>query len=105
MMTISESLESLLGCQDCSPDDVWEKGTFVSGTEMNEIRKDVCGALMKKGLHGTESDMGWEIDHIVPESKGGGSTLSNLQPLQWRNNRHKSDKFPWDHRDCAVTDK
>jgi len=38
--------------------------------------------------------MGWEIDHIVPVSRNGTDNLSNLQPLQWQNNRLKGDKFP-----------
>ena len=40
---------------------------------------------------------GWKIDHIKPVAKGGTDDLNNLQPLQWANNRHKSDNYPnWD---------
>ena len=40
---------------------------------MNEIRKDACGALMKKGYHGVTASqkMGWEVDHILPVAKDG----------------------------------
>ncbi|MFE8595437.1 HNH endonuclease signature motif containing protein [Archangium violaceum] len=80
---------------------VWEKGSVVTGKPADQYRKDACGALMKKDQYGnTSSPLGWEIDHRKPVAKGGGDELSNLQPLQWENNRHKSDDYPnWA---CAV---
>lgn len=75
---------------------VWEKGTPVEGKVSDVWRKDICGDLMKRDEHGnTDSDTGWEIDHINPESNGGNDDLDNLQPLQWENNRKKSDTYPW----------
>ena len=38
---------------------------------------------------------GYEVDHIVPISKGGLHSLSNLQYLPWLDNRRKSDKLNW----------
>jgi hypothetical protein len=35
-----------------------------------------------------------EVDHIVPVSRGGLSTVANLQTLCWRCNRSKSNKVP-----------
>lgn len=35
----------------------------------------------------------FEIDHIKPISKGGKTTLDNLQLLHWRENRKKGDKW------------
>lgn len=35
-----------------------------------------------------------EVDHIVPVSRGGLSTVPNLQTLCWRCNRRKSNKVP-----------
>ena len=74
---------------------VWKKAQLVSGYGSSEIRKDTCGALMKRSEHGnTNSSYGWEVDHIKPVASGGSDALYNLQALQWENNRHKSDNYP-----------
>jgi len=73
---------------------VWQKGTVVPGYDGNQIRKDRCGAWMRWAEYGMTTDAGWEIDHDVPVAKGGSDALYNLQPLYWRNNRHKGDSYP-----------
>ena len=68
---------------------VWKKGKIVSCYDANVWRKDQCSAWINRKQHGNRnSRYGWEIDHISPE---GSDNLSNLRPLQWKNNVAKGE--------------
>ena len=74
---------------------VWQKALVVPGLDPALVRRDSCGAWIKLADYGqTNSDFGWEIDHVLPVARGGADDLANLQPLQWQNNRHKGDSWP-----------
>ncbi len=75
---------------------VWKKGSPIEDYEAAMWRRDICGHAMKFDQHGGEGQYGWEIDHINPRALGGKTTVDNLQPLWWSNNRKKSDTYPWD---------
>jgi hypothetical protein len=75
---------------------VWNKGREIPNFDRHVWRYDRCGGVMKRSDHGANNTQyGWEIDHERPLAKGGTDDLSNLQPLQWENNRAKGDSFPW----------
>lgn len=79
---------------------VWEKVTVAPPNKSNEWRKDQCGAWIGRNHYGNRnSQYGWEIDHIKPESEGGGDELSNLRPLHWENNASKQAG----RLNCVVT--
>ena len=81
--------------------EVWRKAKVITDYDPDVWRQDFAGAWIKREMYGTETNFGWEIDHLVPTAKGGTDNTENLVPLQWKNNRKKSDNFP--EFDTAVS--
>ncbi len=77
-------------------DAVWRKGKVVEGCDPNHLRQDPCDSWIEYSAYGNteKNGVGWEIDHIRPVSEDGTDDLSNLQPLQWENNKFKADDWP-----------
>ena len=77
--------------------EIWSKGNIVPNYDPAKFRKDRVGAWMSWSDYGqtdNELGLGWEVDHIVPLANGGADVSNNKRPLQWRNNRAKSDNYP-----------
>ncbi|MGO9569042.1 MAG: hypothetical protein ACLP5H_16020 [Desulfomonilaceae bacterium] len=77
---------------------VWEKGTPIPGEDPAQWRKDAYGDPIYRHDHGNrQSNYGWEKAHIVPDVCGGQKELSNLRPLNWRNNllEGSGGPLPW----------
>jgi hypothetical protein len=69
---------------------VWQKARTMGVHET--LRVDAWGWTIVRSDYGnSRSRYGWEIDHILPVSQGGGDEITNLQPLQWENNRRKDE--------------
>ena len=85
---------------------VWNKAQIVADFDPSIRRKDLCNAYIDWNQYGVtiQGGFGWEIDHIIPVSKGGSDDLRNLQPLQWQNNRKKGDDYPASNY-CVITSK
>jgi len=57
--------------------------------------KDFSGRTIAKGAYNDRnSDCGWNVDHILPQSRGGVTADHNLVCCHIQTNDEKADKFP-----------
>ena len=57
--------------------------------------KDFAGREIAKGAYNDRnSDYGWNVDHILPVSRGGKTADYNLVVCNIATNDEKADKFP-----------
>lgn len=71
------------GAADCHPN--------------NHRRCGICGGLILYGSHESEpsqrnSMFAWNIDHIIPKSRGGSNKQSNLRAVHITCNRYKGNR-------------
>lgn len=72
--------------------EVWNNSKEILNQDPSKVRMDICNAIIWRNEYGNRnSEYGWEIDHIIPVSKGGTDDILNLQALHWENNVAKGD--------------
>ena len=78
---------------DDQKEKAWKNADTIRGKDPDLYRRDPYGNVMYKPSYGRISRMGWEVDHITPQSKGGSEATRNLQALNSSVNRSKSDSL------------
>lgn len=71
------------GCKNA----VWKTATIIKGYNPETHRKDAAGNIVYFNSYGKDTKMGWNIDHIKPQTNGGSNALRNLQVLQTSYNK------------------
>ena len=75
-------------------DAVFKKATPIKGENPNMWRLDDEGKVIKRTeLNSTTSPYAWNIDHIIPKTRGGSDDIDNLQPLNRKDNIRFSNKL------------
>jgi hypothetical protein len=79
--------------KDCA-DAVFKKATPIKGKNTKMWRLDGEGKVIKRtDLNSTTSQYAWNIDHIIPRTRGGSDDIENLQPLNRKDNIRFSNKL------------
>jgi hypothetical protein len=76
---------------------IWEKGRPIWGKDPALWRSDDFGNLMYRWAYGKYWEpYGWEIDHVIPKSRGGTDDIANLRPVTCAANRSRQDHVSFD---------
>ena len=91
-----------MGKYKTKTDQVWEKAPYCDcySEDCNPNSHRLCGLCNMTILYGShESELSqrnsrfaWNIDHIVPKSRGGDNSLRNLHAVHIMCNRSKGDQ-------------
>ena len=66
---------------------VWNKGREIPGYDRNVWRYDDDGNVIRRDEYGkTDSQHGWQIDHVIASAIGGMDVYGNLRPLHYKGN-------------------
>ncbi len=79
------------GHNDFTDTDIWEIWGSIPECAGKKECIDPWGRVIKRFEYGRKSNNGWNIDHVLPISRGGTNNKDNLQPLHWKSNKEKSD--------------
>jgi hypothetical protein len=74
-------------------DKVWKLAKPIPGVDRSMRRQDPYGNTLAYSSYGKSTSMGWDIDHIKPQSRGGSHCIGNLQALQTHINRSKGNSL------------
>lgn len=58
----------------------------------SEWRMDAFHALIKWSKYGKRTEYGWDVDYIMPRSRGGRDCMGNLRPMHWMNNTARQEE-------------
>ena len=67
---------------------VWETASVINGRDPDKYRMDASKTIIHRDQYGkADHQGGWDIDHMVSQSKGGSDFIKNLQALNSHTNR------------------
>ncbi len=80
---------------------IWDKAPYCycNSEDCNVYNHRLCSICGSKMLYGSHESIisqrnsryAWNIDHIIPKSRGGSNSINNLHAVHIRCNRNKAD--------------